>query len=143
MRQRAAPSLVMHGDSRRCSAASWLRPALTLLFAIAFLAKAVIPSGFMPEFDAKNRFVTVTWCFEGGHEPREIRIPLDAPAKKPAGSACPYALASIPPLAPVLGGLTAPLEVYALRAFVEYPPAVHTRAAHRAHAPPTGPPASV
>ena len=114
--------------------------AATLVVVAAFLLRAAIPQGFMPEANRVTGEITVTICSgDGTHKSMTIAVPVEKPAK-PASRTCDYAVAMaaiLPPHASV--AQAAQLHVFktALVAEPQAPPAQPWAA----HAPPTGPPA--
>jgi hypothetical protein len=118
-----------------------LRVASCLLLAVVMLARALVPTGFMPERDARTGEIIVTMC-SGKTEPQTIhvRLPGDAPTKDTEQRDCPYAV-GVTSTASRSPSLPAPTHVQYPHV---YPPALAASPAAtnwRPSAPPTGPPA--
>ena len=119
---------------------NWMTRAATLVVVAAFLLRAAIPQGFMPEVNRVTGEITVAICSgDGAHKTMTIAVPVEKPAK-PASRTCDYAVAMaaiLPPHATVAEAAQAHVFKTALTAQPQAPPAQPWPA----HAPPTGPPA--
>jgi len=123
--------------------AGWSRIA-SLLMLLVLLARAPLPSGFMPVLDGDSGVFTVAMC-SGSGATQTVHIPMGDPSPDlPASSDCPFAVLAghATPLPP----LFAPLEPTLWRSVSTPPtgpPATALAAAHPPGAPPTGPPLHV
>jgi hypothetical protein len=124
---------------RRLPFLGWMTRAATLVVLAAFILRAAIPSGFMPEVNRQTGELTVTICSgDGEHKTMTIAIPVEKPAK-PQSRTCDYAVAMaaiLPPHAAVVEAAQAHVFKTALVAEPQAP----AREVWSRSAPPTGPP---
>lgn len=119
---------------------SWMTRAATMVVLAAFILRAAIPQGFMPEVNRVTGEITVTICSgDGAHKTMTIAVPVEKPAK-PASRTCDYAVAMAAILAPHTTVAEA-AQAHVFKTALVAQPRAPLRQAWSASAPPTGPPA--
>lgn len=113
--------------------------AWIVLILVAFVARAAVPSGFMPEFDAASGKLVVAICSGNGVE-KSATIDLSGGRHgKKAHADCPYANSGAV-LLPTAVSIATSAEVYVFAAALFATKTGPEAQPWAPHAPPTGPP---
>lgn len=120
-----------------------VRAASCVLLALAMLARALVPAGFMPERDARTGQIVIAMCSgKAGHETITVHLP-GAPSKKDSERKdCPFANTTTLPAYERQATVTPAVVEFSS----DYSPALAAWPLARLrepNAPPTGPPAFI
>lgn len=119
---------------------SLLARAWTVLVCVAFVARAAIPAGYMPEIDQRTGEITVGVCTgDGSHKTVTIDLGGQPSKKSPKNQTCPYAVGVASTL-PASATIIEAAQVYVFKQALTTDVRWSASAPWSAHAPPTGPP---